>query len=498
MGAIIESIMQNGLERVVRLSLSSRDELMRPVSLDLIVEIMGKYSNVILADSGGRIIDSLKRISLDQSSKRQVLPGMAYSDPPQRKFDPLNISGTTLLEALSTKKDTRLIQHMTSVFEGISSQTAAEILHRAGIGATFTSELSAKQFERIATTTQEFLRQASSDPHPCIQLNGDGLPVFFSCVPFETFPESHRRRFEECNEMLDFYYTRRAEIFRMTQQKEALAKNISRLLGKVEKKITIYRNNISDASRAGKVKARADAITTNIYRLKKGIAEFEATDYETGKQVKVALDLSMTPQQLAQKLYKKVAKQKKSMEMNTAWLKDALDEQEFLLGTLHYTENARDSSDIGEIKSSLANAGYLPKPPKNKAKEQAESLPLRFVSPSGYDIFVGKNDRQNDILTMRTAAKDDIWFHAQKIPGSHVILSTNGAALDDIDDGTIVYAASLAAHYSRAKQSGKTPVDYTQRKNIKKPPGSRPGKVIYDDYFTVYVDAGGIAEKQAD
>ncbi len=495
-GAVIENIEQTGLNRVVTIYFSAKDELMRPVSPRLVIEIMGKYSNIILTDGGGKIIDSIKRISMDQSSKRQILPGLPYADPPQQKFDPLGISQTTLDEALVTKKDTRIISHITSTFEGISSQTAAEVLCRAGIAASFISEFSGKQFERIGLTIKDFMETAQETPRPCVQFNEDGLPVFFSCVPYKTFPDTHRKSFDHCNEMLDFYYTRRAEMFRLSQQREALEKNIGKLLHKLDKRINIYRNSIADARRAGKVKKRADAITANIYRLKKGMADFEMVDYETGEPVTVALDLSMTPQELAQKLYKKVAKQKTALAMNTVRLDDALEEQDFLLGALHYAENAQTSNDIEEIKATLVKAGYLPKPPKGKAKEESESQPLRFTSPSGYEILVGKNDRQNDNLTMRTAGRDDIWFHAQKIPGSHVLLVTDGKTLDEIDDETVVYAAQLAAAHSRARQSGKTPVDYTQRKNIKKPPGARPGKVIYDDYFTVYVDADKIERKQ--
>jgi len=219
------------------------------------------------------------------------------------------------------------------------------------------------------------------------------------------------------------------------------------------------------------------------------MASFEAVDYETGEPVSIPLDVSLTPQELAQKLYKKIAKLKTAARLNRTKLDEALEEQEYLLGTLHFIEEATHVSDITDIRFSLQKAGFLPEAPKHKKAEAPESQPLAYVSPTGYTILVGKNDRQNDILTMRTAAKDDIWFHAQKIPGSHVLLQTHGTPLDDIDDDTIVMAARLAARHSRASQSGKTPVDYTQRKNVKKPPASRPGKVIYDDYFTVYVDA---------
>ncbi|MDL2238065.1 NFACT family protein [Christensenellaceae bacterium OttesenSCG-928-K19] len=490
-GAVITHIEQSGLNRVVTITFSARDELMRQIELKMIVEIMGKYSNVILTDSNGKILDSIRRVSADVSSMRVILPAMPYHDPPQQKLNPVALSQVSLIEALSTKQDVRVTTQITSVLDGISTQTALEILHRAGVETDAAASLAEKQVRHIAATMQEFLTDAIEHPQPCVQLNQDGLPVFFSCVPYQTYPEQARTAFDTCNEMLDYYYARRAELFRLQQQKDSLAKSIGKQLARVEKRIRIYQASMDDVARAGKFQKRADYITANLYRLKKGMKSFETADYETGEPVSIQLDVSMTPQEQAQKLYKKIAKYKRAAAMNETKLAQALDEQDFLLGALHYTENADNGKDIADIRSSLAKAGYLASPPKGKKEAEAknESQPMHFVSQTGYEIFVGKNDRQNDILTMRMAGKDDIWFHAQKIPGSHVLLVTDGKALDDIDDDTVVYAATLAAKYSRARQSGKTPVDYTQRKNVKKPPNSRPGKVIYDDYFTVYVDA---------
>lgn len=489
MGALVASIEQNGLNRVVIITFHAKDELMQPVTLRMIVEIMGKYSNIILTNEQGKILDSIRRVSTDLSSKRTILSGVTYQDPPQQKYNPLAMLQPTLAQLLQAGSDTRITSHITSVFDGISTQTAAELMHRANIDTEFTSELSAETAQTLAATMKEFLEIAVQQPQPSLQLNQDQLPVFFSCIPYETYPEVSRMQFDTCNSMLDYYYTRRAEIFRLTQQKDALSKTVGKLLSRLERRINIYQASLDDIKKASKFQKRADLITANLYQLKKGMQEFETVDYETGETVTVPLDVSLTPQDLAQKLYKKIAKYKKTAAYNSQRLEEAYEEQEFLLGALHYTENAQTSSDISDIRQSLSKAGYLASPPKSKKQKEEESLPLRFESPTGYEIYVGKNDRQNDALTMRTATKEDIWFHAQKTPGSHVLLVTNGVDLNDIDDETIVYAATLAASHSRAKQAGKTPVDYTQRKNIKKPPNSRPGKVIYDDYFTVYVDS---------
>ncbi|MEG1392842.1 MAG: NFACT RNA binding domain-containing protein [Christensenellaceae bacterium] len=488
-GARISKIEQLGLDRVVVLSLATKDELLHPVALKLVIEIMGKYSNIILVNAQNKILDSIKRVSVDLSSMRQVLPGALYENPPQKKYNPLTLSQKTLEEVLFTHQQKQIAAHISAVFDGLSIQTAQEVLHRAGITCELTTDLSAKHIERIASVMHDFLTDATQNPHPCIQLNNDLLPVFFSCVPYKTYPEQSRMSFQTVNEMLEFYYTRRLDIFKLTQQKDALYKTVSKLVQKLDKLINIYQNSINDAQKAVKLQQRANTITANIYRLKKGMSSFEAIDYETGEPITISLDVSLHPQQQAQKLFKKIAKFKTAASLNEKKLADAIEEHDFLERTQHFIQCADSTDDISDIKYTLTRAGYLALPPKSKKEVITESKPLEMLSPSGFTILIGKNDRQNDMLTMRIAAKDDIWFHAQKIPGSHVLLLANGTDLNDIDDETIVFAATLAAAHSRARLSGKTAVDYTQRKNIKKPPSAKPGKVIYDDYFTVYVDA---------
>lgn len=487
-GARIIDISQNGLDRVVKISFAAKDELLRDITVHMIIEIMGKYSNIILTDSDYKIYDSIRHVSADVSGLRQILPGLKYTNPPQKKYNPSTLSLTTLTELLLTRKDTQISVYLTEIFDGMSMQTANEILFRSNINKLYTTELNENSAKRLASEIKEFFEYCIANPQPCIQTNDEQLPVFFSCVPYLTYPEQTRLFFNSANEMLDFYYTKRYEHFKLVQQKDSLIKFLEKNLAKLTKRIKIYNSEIENAARSDKIQKRADAITANLYRLKKGMKEFECIDYETGATVKIELDLSSTPQALAQKLYKKIAKYKKAAKLNTQKLSEALDERDFLYGSMLFAENAQNSADIEEIKQTLTDAGYMSAPSKNKKADKIESEPLSFTAPGGYAVLVGKNDRQNEKLTLHTASKEDIWFHTQKIPGSHVVLFTRGKDLDDIEDEAIEFAASLAAYYSRAKQSGKTPVDYTQRKNIKKPPASRPGKVIYDNYFTLYTD----------
>ncbi|MBD5560065.1 MAG: fibronectin/fibrinogen-binding protein [Clostridia bacterium] len=500
-GGVITAVEQSGLDRVVTLRISTRDELMRTRELSLIAEIMGKYSNIILTDADGRILDSVKRVPLDVSRERQILPGLPYEAPPQHKWNPLTSSPLSLSEAIHPLESTRMDRVLSRSLDGISVQTAHEVLALAGLSETAeSSRLEKRDFMRLASDLQSFVQQALARPQPSIQVNADGVPVFFSLVPYaSTYPAEGRRTFPSVNEMLDYYYSRRSELQRVAQAKTALSRVISKSHQKTVRHIQLCEMSLAEASQIRDLQRRADQITANLYRLHKGMKEFESTDYETGETLTVPLDVSETPAQTAQRLYRRIAKYKRARELNTAKLEEARSEEEFLSGALLYTENAATLAELSEIRRSLMDAGVVARPKKDgRRAAHAESKPLRYLSPSGMTIYVGRNDRQNETLTHRIAQRDDIWFHAQKIPGSHVLLVTNGRDLNDIDDETIVFAAELAAAHSRARRSGKTPVDYTQRRNVRKPPQARPGKVIYDNYYTVYVDAAAGQEKMAE
>lgn len=500
-GAVITSVEQTGLDRVVALKVTTRDELMRTRELQLVAEIMGKYSNIILTDADGRILDSIKRIPMDVSRERQVLPGLPYQAPPQQKWNPASSSALSLSEVLHPLEPSRMDRHLPRVLDGISVQTAREVLVRAGYPENADSaSLQKRDFERIAGALKALVDEAQQTPRPSIQVNADGVPVFFSAVPYgATYPEEGRRTFSSVNEMLDYYYSTRSELQRVAQAKNALSRIINKSHQKVLRHIHVCEMSLAESAQIDKLQKRADQITANLYRLKKGMKEFETVDYETGEAIRVELDVSETPPQTAQRLYRRIAKYKRAAQLNTVQLEEARAQEEFLSGALLYTENAASLGELSEIRRSLMDAGVVDRPKKEgKRAAHKDADPLRYTAPSGMTVYVGRNDRQNERLTHRMAQRDDIWFHAQKMPGSHVVLVTNGRDLNDIDDETIVFAAELAAAHSRAKRSGKTPVDYTQKRNLKKPPQSPPGKVTYDNYYTVYVDAAAGQEKSAE
>ncbi len=484
--ARITDVIQQGLDRVVSIHFEAKDEMMQKTRLTLITEIMGKHSNIILVKED-RILDSIRRVSVDVSSKRQVLPGSAYLPPPNEQYNPVALSETSLEELTQPARDLGLSRHLTATFQGMSRQTAEEIISLSEIDPSL-SGLSRTQARILAKTLHHFYAAALAHPEPCIQLNDQDLPVFFSAVPYTTYPAEKRLPFETANEMLDYYYTKRDQTHRLARKKDTLAGVLRKAIAKRNKKIKIYLESLQDAKKADALTARAQMITANIYRLKKGLERFEATDFITGDLISVPLDVTLTPAQNAQKLFKKAAKLKTAEKINTRQLKEVENERESLESALMFVQKAEEPADLNEIAWQLEKQGILREQRKKKTAPPPESKPRTFTSPSGFAILVGKNDRQNDIVTMRIAEKSDIWFHAKNIPGSHVLLRTEGTPLEKIDDESILMAAALAAKYSAAVQSDKTPVDYTQRTNVKKPPGSRPGKVIYDHYYTVYTE----------
>lgn len=500
-GASVTGIEQAGLDRVVTLHLMTKDELQRPRPLRLVAEIMGKYSNIILVDQDDRILDSIRRVPPDVSRRRQVLPGLKYEKPPQHKWDPSASSARSLAEAVRPLETVRMDRFIPQVLDGFSTQAAQEVLMRAGYPENCQSDsLKETDYLTLAQTIKAFIQEASDSPEPCIQVNADGLPVFFSVIPYQaTYPAAGRTTFSSVHEMLDYYYSRRHELQRLTQAQNSLSRIVTKRLKKTERLIHVCEESLQQGAQTEALQQRADLITANLYRLKKGMPDFEAEDFVTGRTVTVPLDVSETPSQTAQRLYRRIAKYKRAAERNKTELSRAREEAEFLSGTLLYIENAATLHELSEIRTTLTDAGILMTARrKDRQEKQDVQVPLRYLSPSGMTVWVGRNDRQNERLTHRMAGREDIWFHAQKIPGSHVILETGGRSLDEIDDQTIVFAAELAAAHSRAKRSGKTPVDYTQRRNVKKPPKSPPGKVIYENYYTVYVDAAAGQEKTAE
>ena len=483
--AHVKRIANRGTERTFSIVFSGKDEMLKETEFSLVCEIMGKYSNIILINSENRVMDAAKRVSVDVSSLRQILPGSTYTEPPQEQYSILDISDASLDDILG-KASGNWSGFLCRTFQGISKATALELIQRAGIDPDDEDATDKKQQKRLHAALKEFFENAVAEPMPSVQFNGDNYPVLVTPVPFETYPEDLRKTFPSMNEAIFFAAHERYEYFALRQKKDVITKQLKKIRTKLSRKIKTLSESIEDSKKAEEINDYANLITANIYRLEKGMSGFEAENYETGEKIKIPLDVTLSPAQNAQKLYKKAAKMKTTRTVYEKRLSEAIDESDFIDSSIMFAEKAESVDELAEIEGILSKEKIIISRKNKKLPEISE--PLRFTTPSGYEVYVGRNDKQNDRLTMGIAKKDDIWFHAQKMPGAHVLLVTGGKNINDIDDESIEFAARLAAKYSSAKMGGKIPIDYTYRSNIKKPPASRPGKVIYDKYWTLYID----------
>ncbi len=479
-GGRIEQIAQEGLERVVRMDIAAKDEMGIPCRYALYTEIMGKYSNIILVHENGKIMDSIKHISVDTSSKRQVLPGVRYELPPMDKTNPLEAGCGEIAAAVSGKN---LPYGLVEALEGVSPQTAEELCAR------FFEEtpalLQPGQAPGFAAFIRAYLEQALAHPAPCVQKNMAGVPVFLSLVPYAAYSEQNRQSFAAANEAVDYYYARRDFLQKLEQSRTGVMRVLKKNIARVEKKLKIQWETIQAAERTEKFRLYGELISANIYQLRRGMAKADLINYYTGESITVPLDVSLSPSANATKYFKKVTKLKNGVAI--AEKQAAQYEQELgYLRELEYTaEAAQELEDLQEVRAELVRYGYLDLAPKEKiTRSDPLEKPMEFLLSSGSKALAGRNSRQNDALTLHVAEDTDYWFHAKNQPGSHVILFTGGGELLDSD---VIEAATIAATYCRGSKAGKVEIDYAPRKNVWKANGARPGMVNYDHYWSILV-----------
>jgi len=484
--ARITKIEQVGLERIVKIYFDSKDELGIAKNLVLICEFMGKYSNVILVDENDKILDSAKHVPFGMSSVRQVLPGMLYEFPPSDKYNPFLVSVDTFFELSENIGKRPMDKFLVSTFQGVSSFTAHELVTNYLKGEY--SELSRGDKKRFIEHCLSFFdRVKNNECKFTIQYDKSGTPKFFSVVPYATSVYSNFKSYATANEMLDEYYQSKFLSEGFKRRKNTLKKHVSKALNKLYKKLRIQSDSLEGAKKADKFKLFGDLVMANIYKLKKGMDKASLEDYNTNEMIEIPLDKKLSPSANAQKFYKRYNKLKKAVEINAENIIVTKREIDFLESISVSLDICETTDELNEVRYELLKASYISEKPgtKNTRPTQDASKPHEFLSSDGFKIFAGKNNRQNDILTIKTADADDLWLHTQKIPGSHVLIKTGGA---DVPEKTLFEAATIAAFYSKAKTSSKVPVDYTKRKNIRKPNGSKPGFVIYETYSTKIVD----------
>ncbi|TFE03549.1 NFACT RNA binding domain-containing protein [Jeotgalibacillus sp. R-1-5s-1] len=473
-GSIIESIEQKEMERIILIEVKGRNEIGDVSYKQLIVEIMGRHSNIILVDKErNMILDSIKHLNPSVNRARTIMPGSPLQWPPgQGKLNPFDVTEDQFLRALDWNSG-RLDQQIVQQFSGFSPILAKEVTHRAGLA---TREGLYKAFSEVIEAFR------SHQYHPAF-MHADGKDYFY-LIPLNHLKDKSSDSFDTLGQLLDRYYFGKAERDRVRQQGHDLERFIKNEKEKNELKIKKLAKTLDQAAEAEKYKLLGELVTANIYGIKKGMKEIEVLNYyeEAAPQITIPLDPRKSPSENAQRYFTKYQKAKNSVDIVKEQISLAEKEIVYFDQLIQQLDSAS-PSDLEEMREELAEEGYL-KAKKNNKKKQKPVKPVleEYMSSDGTLILVGKNNKQNDYLTNKVAGRDEIWLHTKDIPGSHVVIRDK-----EPEEKTILEAAAIAAYFSKARASSSVPVDFTKIRHVKKPNGSKPGYVIYEQQETVYV-----------
>lgn len=482
-GARLAAVTQPPLERAAEFVFACTDELGFPVQKKLVVELMGRTCNLYLLGPDGRILDCLRRVGLDESARRQALPGLYYQPPtPVTKRDPMGMQAADFAGLLAAPGADVLSARLMDTLGGLSPLVCREAaLFAAG---DVDARISGGDLAEIAQKLAEFFGSALSAPAPWYVSDGGCIRQFAFC-PVREYGDCARA--ESFSALLDAFYTVRDRADAIRQKSQSVRKTVSNLCQRLTRKISVQETELAATRDRERLRQLGDIVTANLSRIARGQAALEAEDFydEAMPRIVIPLAPQLSPQQNAAKFYKDYARMKNAEKELTRQLALARQELAYLESVLEELARADTEQAVEEIRQELHLGGYLRAETGKKRIRQAKLPPLAFRSPDGYPILVGRNNRQNDELTLRQAHKNDLWLHVQKLPGSHVILACGG---NTPSDEAVTLAARLAAAHSQARMGQNVAVDVTAVKNIKKPAGAKPGMVVYETYRTVYVD----------
>ncbi len=488
LGGRISNLVQPPMERVVTITVEAMDEMGEHQEKHLILEAMGRHSNLILVDADGRIIDCLRRVDMEMSPKRQVLPGLYYCLPPsQGKKNPLMMTEEERKEVLlQASPEKKVVELLLSSFAGLSPLLCREVAYQAGGDTEI--RLCQVDIERVSSVLANLLHWVEQGAFSPYMLCLHGQPKDFTCFPIRQY-EGYLtlQKMFSFSELLDAFYALRESRERIAAKSSDLRRSTVSAKERALRKIAIQKKELKDALEGDTFRIWGDLITSHLYQMKKGMASVTVVNYyeENQPEITIPLDPLLTPQQNAARYYKRYQKAKTAVQVLTEQIKRGESDIVYLDSVLEALSKAEREQDLQEIRNELQDGGYIKSRGKpSKGKKQLPARPLTFRSSSGISILVGKNNTQNDQLTLKTAFKSDWWFHVQKRPGSHVILQCEGM---QPDEKSMLEAAQLAAYFSSARESDHVPVDYTQVRYVKKPNGARPGMVIYETYRTMNV-----------
>ncbi|MFW6280594.1 MAG: Rqc2 family fibronectin-binding protein [Halanaerobium sp.] len=483
----IKNITQPIFERILTIDIEKKGK-----KFTLIAELMGKYSNVILIDDNEVVLDAMKRISEKQNEERQLYPGIVYKAPPgQEKTNPLMVNkAEDFLNVIDADFNQAAHRAVMFNFRGIGPYSAREIVFRAGIDYSQNyDELTGENKKKIADSLINIFDKIKKQEYtPVIAIKNDEVDYISAFILKHRKPEQ-LKKFDDIDKMLDYYYLNFLKDKELKKAVRELNKIVNNYINKNEKKQKKLKKQLEESKDADKYKKFGELITSNIYQLNKGDKKAEITDYYSPEQEKVSikLDPSLSPSANAQKYFKKYNKLKKSVKHIKRELAKLRHEEKYLEQVSLNIEQAEKLEDIEEIKNELTEEGYIKKQKKNKRNKNSKKLaPRKFWSSDGYQILVGRNNKQNDTLTKKIANKGDIWLHTKTIAGSHVIIKRDTDK--KVPDQTLNEAAAVAAYFSKARESKNVPIDYTEVENVNKPKGARPGLVYYENYQTIYID----------
>lgn len=489
-GAVVTGIRQAGLDRIIFIDFNATDEIGDRVKRTLVIEIMAQYSNCILLDENEVIIDSLKRVDASKSSVREILPKLPYRLPPaQNKADIRSVPVREIVEQADLQANKKLSSALLGVISGMSPLVAKEIAYRVTLGDPEVSTLSDNAKERLIHELNG-LKQLieNGESAPCRLKDENGKYLEFSYLPLTLY--SNSAKIEKCgslSEILDSFYYEREKFQRAKSKAEDLFKAVSSLTERTARKINMQREDLKATDDMDTKRLYAELINSALYSLKKGDKEYNIPNYyDDYNMLTVPADPLLTPSQNSQKYYKEYRKAQTARKVLTEQIEKGIEDLEYLATVEDELKRSETEKELNEIRAELSACGFLKSKTGTKNKKNAPMPPIKIEAPDGFIVYVGRNNLQNDELSFRRAQKNDVWFHAQKAPGSHVVLSTDGK---EPTDRAMEFAAETAAYYSSVRERGMVEVDYTKIRNLKKPPASRPGFVIYHIYNTVYVKA---------
>ena len=470
-GARVTDVAQVGSERIIEISLETLNELGFTVSKKLIFEIMGKHSNIVLLDiSSGKIIDCIKHVSIDVNRVRQLLPGIIYKYPPAQDKIPFK---------------ELLPEGSPSVFLPPEAKAIQRTV--GGVSPSFAQEMAASE------DPLSFLRSAAriieeGRFYPVVYSDDKGSPKEFHILPLSEYEDvCQKKEFDSLSLCLEYYYAHKQSSNKLHQKASDLERSVSSQLDKLYLKEQRLREDLLKAENSESLRLYGELLTANIHQVRPGDKSTSVINYYDGSTVNIPLDPRLSPSKNAQQYFKKYGKAKTAVKEKQFQLRTNESDIKYLDSVMSYLKNASDVSEIEALRRELEETGYLRKRkiPGGFKEKKISSKPYRYILPGGCEVLVGRNNRENDILTFKTASSRDIWMHTKDIPGSHVIVKTS---CEEISDEDLYAAASIAAYHSKGRESENVPVDYGRVKYVKKPAGAKPGMVIFTNNKTVWVD----------